>query len=63
MRENEKLVSSSRAEVKRIVEKVGKEGAGQNFQNLKVKLRENIGDLLYNETQRRPLVVPVVIEV
>lgn len=63
MRENEKLVSSARAEVKRIVENVGKEGAGQNYQTLKVKLRENIGDFLYNETQRRPLVVPVVIEV
>jgi len=63
MRENEKLVASARAEVKRIVESVGKEGAGQNHQNLKVKLRENIGDFLYNETQRRPLVVPVVIEV
>jgi ribonuclease J len=63
MRENEKLVASARSEVKRIVEGVGKDGAGQNFQNLKVKLRENIGDFLYNETQRRPLVVPVVIEV
>jgi ribonuclease J len=63
MRENEKLVSSARTEIKRVVEKVGKEGSGQNFQNLKVKLRESMGDLLYNETQRRPLVVPVVIEV
>lgn len=63
MRENEKLVASARSEVKRIVEGVGKDGSGQNFQNLKVKLRENIGDFLYNETQRRPLVVPVVIEV
>jgi len=63
MRENEKLVASARSEVKRIVESVGKDGTGQNFQNLKVKLRESIGDLLYNETQRRPLIVPVVIEV
>lgn len=63
MRENEKLVASARAEVKRSVENIGKEAGGQNHQNLKVKLRENIGDFLYNETQRRPLVVPVVIEV
>lgn len=63
MRENEKLVASARAEVKRLIENVGKEGFGQNHQNLKVKLRENIGDFLYNETQRRPLIVPVVIEV
>jgi len=63
MRENEKLVSSARAEVKRAVESINKETGGNNHQNLKVKLRENIGDFLYNETQRRPLVVPVVIEV
>jgi len=63
MRENEKLVNNARAEVKRLVENLGKEGGGQNYQNLKVKLRENIGDFLYNETQRRPLVLPVVIEV
>jgi len=63
MRENEKLVSSARTEIKRIVESVPKEDSSQNHQVLKVKLRESIGDLLYNETQRRPLVLPVVIEV
>jgi ribonuclease J len=63
MRENEKLVSSARAEIKKTVESVGKDGAGQNYQNLKVKLRDSVSDLLYHETQRRPLILPVVIEV
>ncbi len=63
MRENEKLVSAARAEIKRTVEVLGKEGSGQNYQNLKVRLRDGISELLYNETQRRPLVLPVVIEV
>ncbi len=63
MRENEKLINSARAEIKRTVEAVGKEGSSQNYQNLKVKLRDGISDLLYNETQRRPLVLPVVIEI
>lgn len=63
MRENEKLVNSARAEIKRTVESMSKEGSGQNHQNLKVKLRDSVSDLLYNETQRRPLVLPVVIEV
>lgn len=63
MRENEKLVSSARAEIKKTVETLGKEGAGQNYQNLKVKLRDSVSDLLYHETQRRPLILPVVIEV
>jgi ribonuclease J len=63
MRENEKLVNSARAEIKRQVESLGKEGGGQNYQTLKTRLRESISDFLYHETQRRPLVVPVVIEV
>ncbi len=63
MRENEKLVNNARAEVKRIIEGFKKEEAGQNWQNLKVKLRESIGEYLYNETQRRPLILPVVIEI
>ena len=63
MRENEKLVNAARSEIKRTVENSAKEGAGQNYQNLKIKLRESISDLLYNETQRRPLILPVVIEV
>jgi ribonuclease J len=62
MRENEQLVNNARKEVRRIVE--GYAGSSdQNWQALKVKLRESIGDYLYNQTQRRPLVVPVVIEV
>lgn len=62
MRENEQLVNNTRKEVKRIVE--GYEGdSTQNWQALKVKLRETIGDYLYAHTQRRPLVIPVIIEV
>lgn len=63
MRENEKLVNNARGEVKRIIDTFKKEEAGQNWQNLKVKLRESIGEFLYNETQRRPLILPVVIEI
>jgi ribonuclease J len=62
MRENEQLVNSARKEVKRIVEEYNGD-SNQNWQALKVKLREAIGDYLYNQTQRKPLVIPVVIEV
>jgi ribonuclease J len=62
MRENEQLVNNARKEVRRIVETYSGT-SDQNWQTLKVQLREKIGDFLYNQTQRRPLVVPVVIEV
>lgn len=62
MRENEQLVNNARKEVRRIVENYSGTN-DSNWQGLKVQLREKIGDFLYNQTQRRPLVVPVVIEV
>ncbi len=62
MRENEQLVNNARKEVRRIVENYQGDNS-QNWQALKVKLREAISDYLYNQTQRRPLLIPVVIEV
>jgi ribonuclease J len=62
MRENEKLVNNTRNEVKRILER--KEGdPPQNWTNIKMKVRDDIGQYLYNHTRRRPMVIPVVIEV
>lgn len=62
MRGNEQLVNNARKEVRKIVETYGGTN-DQNWQALKVQLREKIGDFLYNQTQRRPLIVPVVIEI
>ncbi len=62
MRENEKLVNNARAEVKKLLER--KEGdAPQNWAILKTKVRDRVADFLYNQTQRRPMVIPVIIEV
>jgi len=62
MRENEQLVNNARKEIRRIVETWNGD-KNQNWQGLKVKLRETISEFLYNQTQRKPLVIPVVIEV
>lgn len=62
MRENEKLVNNTRNEVKRALER--KEGdPPQNWAVVKTKLRDQVAQYLYNQTQRRPMVIPVVIEV
>lgn len=66
MRESEELVHKARAEVKRIFAKYGikEKGATKtDYANAKQKLRDELGEYLFKETERRPMVIPVVIEV
>jgi ribonuclease J len=64
MRENENLVHKARAEIKRLFAKHsnGNKPRG-DWGLIKTKLREELGEFLYKETERRPMVIPVVIEV
>ncbi len=62
MRENEQLVNNTRNEVKRILERKETDSP-QNWANIKTKIRDDIGQYLYNHTRRRPMVIPVIIEV
>ncbi len=65
MRENEQLVHKSRAEIKKLFAKHtnNKNGRGVDWGVVKQKLRDEIGRFLFNETERRPMVIPVIIEV
>lgn len=64
MRENESLVHKARAEIKRLFAKhVGENGSHADWNLIKQKLRDEIGEFLFSETERRPMVIPVVIEV
>lgn len=64
MRENENLVHKSRAEIKRLFAKHISDGKARgDWALIKTKIREDLGDFLYKETERRPMVIPVVIEV
>ena len=62
MREKSDLINKTRDRVKKIftgsVTKMP-----DDWTNIKTKLREEIGEYLFHETERRPLVLPVVIEV
>lgn len=64
MREQEDLINRTRNEVKRILggRRKGK-GVPNNWNYVKQKIREEIGQFLYKQTQRRPMILPVVIEV
>jgi ribonuclease J len=63
VKENFDLVNAT----KRIVEKVVKEKTSEedkiNWDYVKNNIRESVGSFLYTKTERRPMVLPVVIEV
>ena len=63
MRENEKLVNDTRNEIKRIMTR--KEGAPsqKDWTNTKSRLRDDISQYLFNRLKRKPMVIPVIIEV
>lgn len=66
MKENEELINKARAEVRKAFEGVAaKRQAGQptDWTKFKLDLRDSVSDLLYRQTKRNPMVLPVVNEV
>ena len=65
MRENEQLVHKARAEIKKIFARhsADRRGPKLDWSVAKQKLRDDIGEFLFRETERRPMVIPVIIEV
>lgn len=62
MRESEELINKARGEIRKSLEK--KDGTyPSNWNYIKTKIREDIGNFLYKHTQRKPMVLPVVIEI
>jgi len=62
MKAREKLVEDTRQKIKGLMEKYNNQHRA-NWSLIKEKMRNEIGQYLYQKTQRRPLVLPVVIEV
>jgi ribonuclease J len=61
MKENEELINKARAEVRRLFERrTAQDGDWTKF---KLRLRDEIGDILYAKTKRNPMVLPVINEV
>jgi ribonuclease J len=68
MKEHEELINRARAEVRRLFEKRAAGAGGgaasrEDWTKFKLRLRDEIGDLLYSKTKRNPMVMPVVNEV
>jgi ribonuclease J len=62
MREKEELINQIRSHVRRIISGV-KGHPPEDWGYVKNKIREDIGEFIFGETQRRPMVLPVIIEV
>ncbi|MBN1325613.1 ribonuclease J [Candidatus Falkowbacteria bacterium] len=62
MKENKKLIESTRMKVKKICQ--DHDAKSPAFDDLiKNKIRDEIGQYLYQQTKRRPMILPVVIKV
>jgi len=62
MRQREDLVFKARQEVKKMFARHN-EKYPANWDYIKKALRQEMGEFLYAETERRPMVIPVIIEV
>jgi ribonuclease J len=62
MKENEELVNKTRAEVRHAFEKRNTKEP-TDWAKFKLRLRDDIGDLLYSKTKRNPMILPVINEV
>lgn len=62
MRERKELIERSRSMVKKILKDTDPKSPAFE-DHLKNKIRNEIGSLLFRETKRRPMVLPVIIEV
>ena len=63
LKESRDLLYEARGRTKKIVEDITQNMHPANFQYVKEELRDKIGQFLYQRTERRPMVIPVVIEV
>jgi len=61
MKENKKLIEETRTQAKKIFKGNLQGGIDENY--YKDKIRNEIGKFLYKKTQRRPMVLPVIIQV
>lgn len=65
MKEQQQLIKDTRHQIRRIIEKqTGKTHGGEpNWAHLKANLRDGVGQFLFQKTERRPMVLPVIVEV
>ncbi len=62
MKENEEIINQARAEVRRVFEQ-RRTDQPVDWAKFKLKLRDEVGDVLYSKTKRSPMILPVINEI
>ncbi len=62
MKENKKLIEDTRKKVRQLVTNKDKKSAADT-KYIREQIRDGIGSFLYKKTERRPMILPVIIEV
>lgn len=63
MKESKELLNQTRKKVKEIIKKTSSPEHTLNWAIVKDDIRNKIGDFLFSKTRRRPMILPVVIEI
>jgi ribonuclease J len=63
LRESKELLRETRKRVISIVNKAAGSGGAVNWSYIKDGIRNKLGEFLFSKTQRRPMILPVIIEV
>jgi ribonuclease J len=63
MKESEDLLREVKHEVRKVVETKSHKPMEPNWAFIRSRVRDQIGEFLFQRTERRPLILPVIIEV
>jgi len=61
--ENQEMLAEARKKIKKIIERNRNKRGNMNYSYLKDQIRDEIGQFLYNKTERRPMILPMIIQV
>ncbi|MDP2909779.1 MAG: ribonuclease J [bacterium] len=63
LRESKELLAETRKRLIGMINKATQSNGPVNWANLKEEIRSKLGDFLFSKTERRPIIIPVIIEV
>lgn len=61
MKNNDELIREVKHEIRKMIE--SSSGGEANYADLRQQIRDSVGEYLFQKTQRRPMILPVIIEV
>ena len=63
MKNNDELIREVKHEIRKMIETSGGKDQEANYADLRQQIRDSVGEYLFQKTQRRPMILPVIIEV